>query len=302
MSKMKFEYFKNGLFYIVCSLVIFGFWSCGTDACESIDCGPNGSCDDGICICVDGYTGPNCSINVRIREDSLALVALYNSTNGSAWTEQWDLSQPMSSWFGVDLGPFGTVERLEIAEDINMTGVLPPELGNLSDILLLELRRNQIGGSIPTELRQLTKLQCLRFDENQVEGSVPAELSQIASLKKLDLANNKLSGTIPAELGDLGGLDFLDLSDNALTGTIPAELENLQSLVFLTLRSNQLEGCFPAGFSKLCNVFGVDVSSNQQMPWGGDFDRFCSGEPQIGAPCMINGQAGVIGADCTCVN
>ncbi len=33
--------------------------------------------------------------------DSLALVALYNSTDGANWTDQWDLDQPVSTWDGI---------------------------------------------------------------------------------------------------------------------------------------------------------------------------------------------------------
>ena len=37
-------------------------------------------------------------------QDSLALVALYNSTNGPGWTDNssW-LTGPASSWFGVEI-------------------------------------------------------------------------------------------------------------------------------------------------------------------------------------------------------
>ncbi|MDZ7876198.1 MAG: hypothetical protein U5L45_00930, partial [Saprospiraceae bacterium] len=35
--------------------------------------------------------------------DSLALVDLYNSTNGANWTNKWNLAQPMTSWYGITL-------------------------------------------------------------------------------------------------------------------------------------------------------------------------------------------------------
>ena len=31
--------------------------------------------------------------------DSLALVGLYNTTNGQHWTIRWNLSQPMRNWY-----------------------------------------------------------------------------------------------------------------------------------------------------------------------------------------------------------
>ena len=30
-----------------------------------------------------------------------ALIAFYNATNGKSWVQTWDLSQPMSKWFGL---------------------------------------------------------------------------------------------------------------------------------------------------------------------------------------------------------
>ena len=32
-----------------------------------------------------------------------ALLKLYQSTNGSQWTVKWDLTKPVSTWFGVRL-------------------------------------------------------------------------------------------------------------------------------------------------------------------------------------------------------
>ncbi len=44
-------------------------WSgtnCSTSICDTVDCGPNGSCDPatGDCNCNEGYSGANCEINV----------------------------------------------------------------------------------------------------------------------------------------------------------------------------------------------------------------------------------------------
>lgn len=52
---------KYSIYYmLVLSLLVF---SCG-DPCDDIDCGPNGNCIDGSCLCDEGYSGVNCQINV----------------------------------------------------------------------------------------------------------------------------------------------------------------------------------------------------------------------------------------------
>ena len=40
--------------------------SCG-DACDDIDCGPNGTCDEGACKCFEGYEGEFCELELRER-------------------------------------------------------------------------------------------------------------------------------------------------------------------------------------------------------------------------------------------
>lgn len=44
-------------------LLIF-FMGCSGDPCEDVFCGP-GFCDNGICICPDGYTGSSCELLVN---------------------------------------------------------------------------------------------------------------------------------------------------------------------------------------------------------------------------------------------
>jgi len=46
------------LFTIAC------FTSC-SDPCEDVVCQNDGTCDDGICICVEGYMGTNCETEIR---------------------------------------------------------------------------------------------------------------------------------------------------------------------------------------------------------------------------------------------
>jgi hypothetical protein len=40
-------------------LLISFMFSC-SDACDVIDCGVNGTCDDGVCLCAEGYAGFAC--------------------------------------------------------------------------------------------------------------------------------------------------------------------------------------------------------------------------------------------------
>ncbi len=60
---------KNKLFKIlgVVAIGMFSFSSCETDACKDVECGANGTCVDGDCICDTGFEGNNCETLVRAK-------------------------------------------------------------------------------------------------------------------------------------------------------------------------------------------------------------------------------------------
>ncbi len=58
-------------------------------------------------------------------------------------------------------------------------GPIPPELGNLSHLLILWLYGNQLTGPIPPELGNLSALEDLRLSDNRLTGCVPATLKAI---------------------------------------------------------------------------------------------------------------------------
>ena len=184
-----------------------------------------------------------------ISSDRAALVALYNATDGPNWTNSvnWLTEAPLGRWEGVTTdAATGRVVGLDLLRN-NLTGPIPPELGNLASLERLWLWENQLSGSIPAELSELANLISLYLNDNQLSGPIPAELGNLANLQFLILACNKLSGSIPAELSELANLRILYLNDNQLGGMIPAELGNLVHLDAIFLGGNQLTGCIPTG-------------------------------------------------------
>ena len=193
--------------------------------------------------------------------DSLALVALYNSTDGANWTTIWDLSQPMETWNGVIFNNQGCVDKLLLSNK-NLNGVIPPELGNLTNLRELSLIINQLNGNIPFELGNLMSLQKLSLGNNQLNGSIPSGLENLVNLQDLSLPYNQLNGSIPSELGNLINLEKLTLGNNQLSGGIPPELGNLDNLSRLNLRDNNLEGDIPLEIGNLINLISLNLSGN----------------------------------------
>lgn len=217
--------------------------------------------------------------------DSLALLALYDSTRGTDWMTSWDLDQPMSTWHGLELQD-GRVTGLNLAENNltgslpsqigdltqlthliltsnNLSGEIPSELGNLANLTNLDLTANQLSGSIPSALSTMTNLIALWLHTNSLEGNIPADLSKLSTLKIMDLHKNKLVGNIPSELGQLSNLIHLTLDQNMLSGSIPAELGELTNLTILNLCCNNLTDSIPGELGNLTKLSGLILYGNK---------------------------------------
>jgi len=192
-----------------------------------------------------------------------ALVALYDSTNGDNWLNNahWKTMIPVSDWYGLGVIN-GHVVDLALGNN-ELSGPIPPELGDLVNLQHLLLYDNQLS-SIPAELGNLVNLRALSLGNNRLSGTIPAELGDLVNLQYLALYNNQLSGTIPAELGHLTNLSDLYLYQNQLTGPIPTELSNSSSLKYIILAHNHLSGDSPAasmaGFLNQLELFSVSYN------------------------------------------
>lgn len=148
---------------------------------------------------------------------------------GSIPTELWELSQLQ-------------VLRLSAC---GLTGSIPSNVGGMSDLQVLLLAANSLQGTIPTEIGTLSQLRWLNWSHNLRPGTLPSEIGNLVHLEALALASSGLIGTIPEEYTALEKLAVLDLGDNALTGTVPIGILELTDLHVLQLRSNQLTGDVP---------------------------------------------------------
>ena len=193
------------------------------------------------------------------QEECEALVALFASTNGAAWTNNtnWLQSTTIGDWYGVNT-LYGGPSGLSL-DGNNLVGTIPPEIGNLKDLMILDLAENFLSGSIPSELMKLDKLGRLELSNNLLSGSIPPELGLTSRIWSLSLNNNQLTGQIPAEIGQARSLWILSLSGNQLSGPIPGELGSLYQLTRLSLSSNPLSGNLPPELGKLYNLGSLSI-------------------------------------------
>ena len=144
--------------------------------------------------------------------DRAALAALYNATDGANWlnNRNWLSNGPMGEWHGVTTDSDGRVTHLDLRHN-QLTGEIPEELGNLSNLTGLSLGGNQLTGEIPAELGSLANLQWLHLDGNQLSGEIPAELGSLTDLEELFLSGNQLTGCIPVGIAGVANNDFNQL-------------------------------------------------------------------------------------------
>nr|WKN39451.1 fibronectin type III domain-containing protein [Tunicatimonas sp. TK19036] len=138
--------------------------------------------------------------------DSLALVELYNATNGPAWSDNMNwLSGPVENWQGV------TVENHRVTQ--------------------LDVSNNQLSGTFPTEMANLTSLVYADFQGNALTGTLGEWADNFRNpTDSLKLSGNQLTdivGTLPHTQG------VIELDNNQLTfGDLIPVLPSLPNLSY----------------------------------------------------------------------
>lgn len=150
-------------------------------------------------------------------QDSLALLSLYDSTNGNSWTNHtnWKTMAPVSTWFGIGVTGSRVVSITMMGN--HLTGGIPVEIGNLSALTTLILMDNELMGGLPSTIGNLTALVQLQIVARYLSGPLPTELGKLTNLKFLDLFSNQFSGKVPVSLTTLPNIETIDLSYNSFT-------------------------------------------------------------------------------------
>lgn len=192
------------------------------------------------------------------RLQRFALATIYYATGGDNWKENdgWlSYDQDECTWFSKpDPNAYPNKpdylcnkehEFLYLSPwDNFQAGSIPPQVGLLTALVILDLADGRLTGTIPTEIGNL-QLRHLYLNNNALDGTIPSEVGGLSSLKNFALEGNSLTGKVPSEVGRLTQLIMFSLYENSVTGQIPSEMGNMKQLRNVELDTNMLSATIP---------------------------------------------------------
>ena len=158
-----------------------------------------------------------------------------------------------------ELGNLKNLLELNMSHN-RFTGSIPSTLGLIKKLFNLDLQQNKLSGPIPSSLGNLTNLLSLFLSSNQINDSIPSNIGNMKNLRELYLNNNEIVGQIPLTIGNLTDLGTLSLGWNQISGSIPVEIANCSSLYDLSLSHNNLTGSIPSEIGDLYLLNTIDLS------------------------------------------
>ncbi|KAM7267783.1 hypothetical protein ACFE04_009949 [Oxalis oulophora] len=163
--------------------------------------------------------------------------------------------------------------------DNNLSGPLPPWMGNMTSLWDLNMSKNRLEGPIPVEFCQFESLQALDLSENNISGSIPSCFGPLG-IQVVRLSKNKFQGTLKHALSNSSSIRLLDLSNNQLTGSVPNWLYRLPDLNFLLLNNNHLGGELSTQLCQMEKLSLINLSHNYLYGTVPDCLRITSVEEQ----------------------
>ncbi len=194
-----------------------------------------------------------------LKQDSLALVAFYNSTNGPGWyshTNWLAPGKPVRTWKGITVSG-NRVVRIDLGSN-KLMGHIPEEFGSLDSLSYLNLSADTIL-SLPQSFGNLITLDTLGFFASTID-SVPESFSNLTDLNLFDFSYTQIR-YLPEQFGNLTQLKELNGYDADLHA-LPASIGNIIGLKNIYLSLNKISN-FPPEICNCINLKRLHLNANQ---------------------------------------
>ncbi|KAL4606290.1 hypothetical protein ACB092_09G092000, partial [Castanea dentata] len=195
------------------------------------------------------------------------------------------------------------LQHLSLAGNDFRDSCIPPEFGNLTNLIYLNLSQTSFTGQIPIEFSRLTRLVTLDLsyisseeDQQLAELENPnlatlvqnltclkelyldyviissqgnewcqALSSSLPNLRVLSMSYCNLSGPLDSSLQKLQSLSIIHLNGNNFSAPVPEFFADFRNLTYLNLRSCGLNGKFPIKIFQVPTLQMVDLSNNELL-------------------------------------
>ncbi len=107
------------------------------------------------------------------------------------------------------------LQRLELNSN-NFSGAIPASIGNATKLRLLGLDRNEFSGQMPS-LKNLTEMVEVHLRENELEGDIADIFNYCPNMYYLTLGDNHFTGCVSDSFFNPDKLQFLDFQQNNFT-------------------------------------------------------------------------------------
>ena len=204
-----------------------------------------------------------------------AIVLAYNNLEGSLPNNIWkirnlfSLCVPGNPRLRGHIGDFlfGNMTKLITVHfsASSISGDIPQEIvkmSNLQNFLGCIMKGNGLTGHLPEDIGNMTELRVLCLGGNKLTGQIPRSISKLRNLWYLDL--RVTPGMMHGNLSDIlsiPSLTDLFISGVHLTGKMPHTMP--QQLHYLVLPGNNISGEFTQIFPKHNSLEILNVANNQ---------------------------------------
>ncbi|XP_071722163.1 receptor-like protein 6 [Rutidosis leptorrhynchoides] len=163
------------------------------------------------------------------------------------------------------------LQSLNLASNDFNYSQIPSAIGDLVELMSLNLSRSNFGGQIPSQVLKLTNLTSLdlswNFDLELRNPSMEKMVQFLTKLEHLDVTVLNVSAPVPDAIANLSSLTSLILYDCNLQGTFPTTIFELPRLQLLDLGLNlELSGHLPefhlGSPIKSLSFWGTNISGN----------------------------------------
>ncbi|KAH0747981.1 hypothetical protein KY290_027213 [Solanum tuberosum] len=198
--------------------------------------------------------------NNFVSDSTLSFLA--SLTNCRNLRQFWFGRNPLEGVLPASVGNFSNSLFILGGNGCKLKGVIPQEIGNLTELTRISLSNNELTGHIPNTVHRMLSLQELYLQRNKIEGTIPDVICHLKNLGALVLLENHFSGSVPSCLGNVTSLRYLNLAYNRLNSRLPANLGSLQDLIEFNVSSNLLSGEIPLESGNLKATTLIDLSHN----------------------------------------